>query len=214
MSKKRVLINYVLDMTGSMDTVKDATISGFNEYLNNLKNDPNADYYITLTVFNSKETRTIAVGQPINHFSHWLTKDNYIPNEMTPLYDAVYRAVAEADDWLRVEGRAGHNYNVLCVIQTDGQENYSRQHDSEDVRKLIEEKRGTGYWEFVFLGANQDAWLQSKVMGIAHAMNYQSTPDGTQSLYASVTSSTRNWTGTGDWHDVDPLPVPDIGDKQ
>ena len=37
MPSKEVLINFVLDESGSMETCRDATISGFNEYIESLK---------------------------------------------------------------------------------------------------------------------------------------------------------------------------------
>ena len=53
---------------------------------------------------------------------------------------------------------------------------------TRDVRKLIlsREKRG---WEFIYLGANQDAWAESDRIGITargKTFNYAATPDGTR----------------------------------
>ena len=55
MAKKKVptlVINFVLDETGSMESVRDATISGFNEYVETLKKRPE-DLLFTFTKFNT-----------------------------------------------------------------------------------------------------------------------------------------------------------------
>jgi len=59
--------------------------------------------------------------------------------------------------------KKGHR--ALLVILTDGLEN-SSETSSREVRKLINRKEKAG-WEFIYLGANQDAWAESHKIGLS-----------------------------------------------
>jgi hypothetical protein len=51
------------------------------------------------------------------------------------------------------------------VILTDGAENSSTEYTVRKIKELIEHKRLQG-WRFVFLGANQDAFIAASRIGI------------------------------------------------
>ena len=73
---------------------------------------------------------------------------------------------------------------TLCIdvgplgrsILTDGEENSSREFKKETVRKMIEEQTNVYKWQFVFLGANQDAFAEAGGMGISRAMSANYSP--------------------------------------
>ena len=54
---------------------------------------------------------------------------------------------------------------VIVVILTDGLENASRHWPRTRVLELIAEAEEMG-WQFVFLGANQESWKTSRLLGI------------------------------------------------
>ena len=64
-SKKleNVYVNFVLDETGSMDIVRDSTISGFNEYIKTLKKDAKGPILFTLTKFNSEKITVVVLSR-------------------------------------------------------------------------------------------------------------------------------------------------------
>jgi hypothetical protein len=178
---KKMLVSFVLDETGSMSTFKLQTISGFNEYIDTLKKEKNAkDVLFTLTKFNSEKVDTVYNGSKLEDVVH-LNEDSYRPNALTPLYDAVGRTIHSLEDKV-----TGKKQNVLLVIQTDGQENASKEFTCESIFKLIDEKKKLG-WTFVFLGADQDAWLASSVMGISlgNTLSYA----GAQTISAFTTTA-------------------------
>ena len=55
---------------------------------------------------------------------------------------------------------------VIFAILTDGLENASRRYSLEDVSKKISKRRNKDGWEFLFLGANQDAIATAAQMNI------------------------------------------------
>lgn len=175
---KKTLVCFVLDETGSMQMVKDATISGYNEYVDNLRGEKGLS--MMLTRFN---TAAIKVGnpEPIKKAAK-LDADNYRPAAATPLYDATARAIKEAE--AHQDGKT-----VLCVIMTDGEENSSKEYTKDTLFALVKEKEKEG-WKFAYLGANQDAYAEGFKMGISKdsTMTYdQSKTRGTFTVASTAT---------------------------
>ena len=71
-------------------------------------------------------------------------------------------------------GRAGREERVTLVILTDGQENASREHSRESIRKLLAGRQEDKGWLVLYLGANQDAFVEAAAVGIgaAHSLDY------------------------------------------
>lgn len=110
---------------------------------------------------------------------------------------------SEGGGKLVVEGRGGairhigniHKYarpedvpeHTMFIITTDGMENASRRYDSDQVKRMIEEKKAQG-WEFLFLAANIDAVKTAARVGISQdrAVNYHADSQGTDVVYETV----------------------------
>ena len=120
-----------------------------------------------------------------------LNQTTYMPRGGTPLYDAVGRSIAEVE--------AGNpDGKVVFVIITDGEENSSREFDRDDVFNRIAAKRKAG-WEFVFMGANVDAYASGAAMGIPVASSYQYAADAAsvKGAFAAVSHSTTMYRSGG-----------------
>lgn len=181
--KKKTIVSFILDKSGSMSSCLDATISGYNEYIGTLKADKKSSYDFSLTLFdNFVEARhsSIEIGVVPE-----LNRESYVPNGGTALYDAVIRTVNE------VENKAGKD-KVLCIIMTDGGENASHEYNQKDLFDKVQKLEKTGNWTFVFLGANQDSWATAQKFGFAPAnvANYNASVVGTANAFRSVASNT------------------------
>ena len=157
--KKATFVSFLLDETGSMQSIKDDTVGGFNAYVETLQKG-GADIIFSLVSFNSSVTQKRYVAEPIGKIEP-LTDANYQPRAMTPLIDAsvkIINATAEA-----VQQRHD-DPNVVIVMQTDGQENVSVEYTTTDLAALIKEKEAAG-WQFVFLGAGLDAFAAAREAG-------------------------------------------------
>lgn len=157
---KKMFISFILDETGSMQSVKEATISGFNEYMETLKGGDDAGRVrFTLTKFNSEKVEVVHANVTLDEVAE-LTAETYQPASLTPLYDAIGHTIRT------LEGRlVGKKRNVLVVIQTDGAENASKEFTQKGIFDLIREKKAAD-WTFVFLGADQDAWETGALLGM------------------------------------------------
>jgi Mg-chelatase subunit ChlD len=180
-SETDILINVVLDRSGSMASIKEATIEGFNGFLAEQAKLPGARF--SLTQFDTEGIDHLYINSPVEKVKP-LNGETYVPRGGTPLYDAVGRSIAEVES-------ASPAGKVVFVIITDGEENSSREFSRDDVFNRIAEKRKAG-WEFVFMGANVDAYATGAAMGIAAASSYQYGADaaGVSGAFAAVSHST------------------------
>lgn len=175
-------VHFILDDSASMSVVREATISGFNEYIKTLKNDGNK-YRFTLTKFHHQPTT--GVTQDIQKVPE-LTPDNYQANgDSTALYDAVCYTLNAAKDQNK---RSKH----LVIVMTDGEENSSREHNEQHMKQLKEELEKRGNWTFVFLGANQDSYAKAQRYGYSgqNVSNFNQTFAGTYSVFSNLARST------------------------
>lgn len=175
----RTLIGFVLDESSSMGNVIDPTISGFNEYVETIRKDvKNAS--LALTQFSSFRLEVGAVT-PINDVVP-LTRKTYVPNGMTPLYDAIGATIEQ------VERLATKDDVVIIVVQTDGQENTSKTFTQKQIFDTITDKTKKG-WTFVYLGADQDAWGASQYLGFTQGNTVRYASGHTQAMYTAVASA-------------------------
>ncbi len=165
----QTIVTFLLDRSGSMASVKDATIEAFNAYLDELKKGENITF--SLLQFDTVSLDTTFKNQPVGEVTG-LTHDNFLPRGGTPLIDASVKTIRAVEK--AVAEKPGSK--VVICFQTDGQENSSREHSWSELQDLIKEKTALG-WEFNFLGAGIDAYAQSSMMGLgaAQTMSYDST---------------------------------------
>lgn len=160
-TNRPMMVSIVLDETGSMSSRIPETISGFNEYVGDLKK-LKVPVSVTLTKFNSKKVEVVYADKLIKDVPE-LNNDTYRPDELTPLYDAVGKTITEID-----KKKLGKK-TVLVVIMTDGQENASKEYNQKKIFDLISEKQKKDGWTFVFMGADQDAWKAGQSIGVLYA---------------------------------------------
>lgn len=142
----------IIDESGSMSGKRDETIAAFNQYIAGVREDRSVDN-VHLVTFNSSRIANLYDGVPISDVIS-LGKENYQPRATTPLYDAMGTTLE------RMVGP-----RMFVVVVTDGRENNSTEHDRESIATMIAEKEALG-WDFIFLGADFDAWGQARGLGV------------------------------------------------
>jgi Mg-chelatase subunit ChlD len=164
MHRDSALITFVLDESGSMQSIAQSAREGFNEYLQEqIKGD--GQTWWTLTTFNSRSWTRFAVipGEEVRPLDA-----DYSPNGMTALYDAVGDSLAKTRAFLDSLDSDDRPQDVIIVILTDGMENSSRRWDLRQVARLITDAEDDG-WQFVFLGADLDSRAVAHNMGMRKA---------------------------------------------
>jgi uncharacterized protein YegL len=179
----------VVDMSGSMAGLAADVRGGFNEYVNTLKADTEMQYRLTVTVFDT-EFISLAVDAPLADVPE-LDAVNYSPRGMTALNDAIGKTLAEFD---AKHGKVKKTERVLVVIQTDGQENSSREFTTDHVKALIGEKDKSDRWAFIFLGAGPSAWTSGHAYGLGHStIATNQTGAGTRSTYSGLAMASASY---------------------
>ncbi len=186
-------ITIVLDRSGSMAAVKDDTIGGFNTFLDDQRKVPGSAA-ITLHQFDD-EFETPIKAQDIQAAPH-LTGKTFVPRGNTALLDAIGRAIGETGSRLEVAGD-DRPEKVVFVVITDGHENASHEYNHGKVFEMIDHQRTKYSWEFVFLGANQDAIKVASNLGMstANAINYAANTTGVKAAFAGTSSNLRAFRG-------------------
>jgi hypothetical protein len=179
----RTLVTFLLDETGSMASIKDDTIGGFNSYLDTLKAS-RTPIDFTLIKFDSNRLEKVCVATPVKEVAG-LTPQTYRPGASTPLIDAAYKTIKAVEKSLN-----GATPKVVVCIQTDGHENASTEHTWDELNALIKEKTGQG-WQFNFLGTGIDAYDTGRRMGVAAEGTIASALDSrsVRASYAAVADS-------------------------
>lgn len=187
-AKDGLAVGFCLDESASMMSCFDETISGFNEYVDGLRGQE-GDTFLSLTMFSSdgfasrssKATyRPFCEAAPIASVDR-LSEMNYRPDGNTPLYDAIGHTINRLAAQLDGMKKKARPEAVLFVIQTDGEENSSREFTQAAIRDLIAEKEKAG-WRFMYLGADQDE-MQAERAATAMGVN-----TGASMAYASPTA--------------------------
>ncbi|MBV5329341.1 MAG: hypothetical protein JZU65_17255 [Chlorobium sp.] len=80
---------------------------------------------------------------------------------------------------------------VIFVILTDGEENNSTEFPSARVKAIIQQQTEVYNWDFVFLGANQDAMYAGSSMGIHanNSMSYEADRAGATHAFRSISDN-------------------------
>ena len=160
--KTKVLVNFIQDRSGSMQTIWDETLNGFKEFVKELQTKgpaENIDYLFSLTTFDTVIDMPLK-AVPIAD----VTLDalaSYGPRGATAIYDAVGKTIDAT-----MQAKDDTITKVVCVIVTDGQENSSREWTKDAIHKAIEAKLNLGNWTFTYLGTQPETWDEASSIGV------------------------------------------------
>ena len=157
-------IAVILDRSGSMVSVVDATISGFNEFVHSQKLEP-GQANLKLVQFDDQYEEVF--DKPLSEVP-LLDHETFVPSGWTALHDAIGRTIKVLDNELTRMPEAERPAKVLMLILTDGEENRSTEFTREQIADMVKEQQEKSSWNFVFLGANQDAVLTASGFNIPH----------------------------------------------
>jgi hypothetical protein len=176
---------FILDRSGSMGSVAGAAIEGFNHFLHAQQAAP-GQARLTLVLFDD-EYLMPAASWPVAEVLP-LDRTTYVPRNSTALLDAIGRTIDELGARLAALPDAERPGKVIIAILTDGLENASQRYTWGDVAARIRHQTQVYQWEFLFLGANQDAIATAAQLQIAttNAASFRSDAIGHRSSSAAI----------------------------
>ena len=89
-------ITVILDRTGSMDSIRDDVIGGYNAFLAKNQAAP-GHATLTLVQFDSQDPYEVLQADTDLATVPPLTREQYVPRASTPLYDAIGRGILELE---------------------------------------------------------------------------------------------------------------------
>ncbi|MBR5741474.1 MAG: VWA domain-containing protein, partial [Firmicutes bacterium] len=175
---------FILDKSGSMSGLEDDTIGGFNSVVEQQRA-VDGTVLVSCVMF-SNDSQVVYDRVPIEKIEK-MTREQYRVGGCTALVDAMGDAIhhiSNVHKYARPEDRPA---TTMFVVMTDGLENASNHRTSDEVKKMISEKRELG-WDFMFLGANFDAVETAKQYGIPemNSVRYKSDGIGTAKAFGAV----------------------------
>lgn len=176
MKKNQTELVFILDKSGSMWSLSDDTIGGYNALLKQNKI-MEGEALVSTVLFNHK-SQVLRDRVPIEDVAP-LTSRDYVPSGCTALLDAVGGAIHYHEHVQRILPPELRPEHTLFCITTDGLENASKEYGYARVKHMISAAQERG-WEFMFLGANIDVAKEADRLGIREdrAMPYEPTSDG------------------------------------
>ena len=165
----------IIDNSGSMSSLRDDVIGGYNTLIEEQKKEGNVQ--VTTVFFNHQisfvhESVDIDTIKPIDGRS-------YAPSGCTALLDAIGDSIAFIKNKHAKLKVVELPKNVIFSIMTDGLENSSREYSYSQIKRMIELQEKSG-WVFLFQAANIDVEQEAERLGVKkeNAMSFEADSEG------------------------------------
>jgi len=163
---------FLLDRSGSMQTIVDDTVGGFDAFIaeqRRVTEGGPGECRVTLAQFDDHYEEVYA-DRPIADVPSLVLQ----PRGTTALLDSIARLVMDAGQRLAALPEDQRPGTVVVGIMTDGMENASREWAHPQIKQLIETQTRDYQWQFLYLGADQDAIEVGMSIGVGagHAVTY------------------------------------------
>lgn len=177
----------VLDRSGSMQSVANDAIGGYNNFLADQrkgKDKATISGYLFDDKFEKLYDGKVLDIKDVPD----LTNKEFIPRNSTALLDAIGKAVNE---YKASDTKAD---KVLMIIVTDGEENASREFSRKDIADIISFQKKNG-WQFLFLCSTENALTTSQALNISanNTFQFANTSLGHQELSAKISFASSNY---------------------
>ena len=178
-------ITIILDRSGSMESIKSATIEGFNSFLKDQKGDE-LKSLVSFVQFDDVY-EIVYEGKDMDKVQY-LNLDAFQPRGLTALLDAIGTTINATKKRIKQIPKKERPENVLVAIITDGMENASTKYTRSEIFKKIRKREEKNGWKFIFIAANQDAIYEASKFGIKReqALQFSADKDGMKDAMYSL----------------------------
>lgn len=194
MKKNLTYLIFVVDRSGSMSTIARDMIGGYNTFIKTQKDAKLGDCKVFFYQFDT-QYEAVYEGTDLNAVPE-LTDKTFIPRGGTALYSSLGKTINSIGKRLSDMPEDERPERVLFITITDGYHNSilegeDKQYDAKEVKEMIVHQTEKYGWDFVYIGANQDAWAIGDAMGIAGntKFNYVASAAGTAYMFDTLTRS-------------------------
>jgi len=144
-------IEFLLDRSGSMNSIRTDVEGGFDAFVADQASHAGR-CTVSLTQFDD-EYEQVFTAIDVREVAPL----DLQPRGSTAMLDAIGRSIIALGDRLAALPEAERPGTVIFAIMTDGLENASKEFDYPAVKALITRQERDYNWQFLYLGADQDA---------------------------------------------------------
>ena len=173
---------FLLDRSGSMQSIREDTVGGFDAFIAEQRSHP-GECRVTLAQFDDRY-EVVYSDLPIEQVPGLELQ----PRGMTALLDAIGRLITDAGTRLAALPESERPGTVIVGIMTDGHENSSKEWTHAGVKALIQQQTETYSWEFLYMGADQDAIEVGTSLGVPAARSVRYSRDSSVAAMASTSA--------------------------
>lgn len=203
-------ISFLLDNSGSMASRRKNTIEAFNNFLESQKKLPGKltfslyEFQLEHDAMNPHNLYFYGIqkgsAKPIYEFADGekvplINEETYVCDTSTPLVDTYVNMIDRTGSILAAMPEATRPERVMLVSLTDGEENASYRFTKAQLKTKIEHQTATYKWDFVYLGANQDAIAEAASLGIQASKTMNFTTSKMGAVTDSMSLYTANFRG-------------------
>ena len=185
------LVVLVVDRSGSMANIREDMEGGINELL---KAQREVSGRAVVSVYRFDDVvETVEEMKAIGEVGRFVLE----PRGSTALFDSAGFAIDRTGFLLSEMEEGARPGKVIVVMVTDGMENSSKRVTREGLLKRITRQRETYHWEFIYMGANQDAIAVGASIGVDEkfSMSYAATPGQVRSMNSKLSAQVRHMRG-------------------
>ena len=150
---------FLLDRSGSMQSIKSDVVGGFDAFVAEQRAGE-GECAATLAQFDEMY-EVVYQGIPLNE----VPSLDLRPRGGTALLDAMGKLITDTATELNALSDDANPGTVVVAIMTDGMENSSREWTQPAIKALVEQQTSAG-WEFLYMGADQDAVEVGRGLGV------------------------------------------------
>jgi hypothetical protein len=193
--QKKVYDVICLDRSGSMKSIINPTITGFNEYVETIKEageKAGVQSFVTLIQFNGK-VEVLFKNESVDKLEK-LTTESYIPKGNTALNDSISVAIDILTE--AVGEKDNENVDVTLTIISDGAENSSSDYPgygNKEIAQLIKDCKENRKWTINFVGAGNamqvNSYASSLNIGATNTLNYSADIRGATMAFSKMSAS-------------------------
>ena len=184
----------IVDESGSMSHLREATVSGVNETINTIRSAQTEfaatqEHLLTLVTFDSRSNapmvRTVIDTKPIADVAAF---SNYSPFGSTPLYDALGQSITALYNKIKDNKDA----TAVVTVLTDGEENASHEWSAAALRTLIDKLKNEG-WSFSYMGSAHNVKAVSDLLSIENVVEFSHDKQGAENTWDRESASRRKY---------------------
>lgn len=178
---------FLLDRSGSMQSIKADIVGGFEAFIAEQRAGEGA-CTATLAQFDS-EYEVVYHGidlAQVPPLALW-------PRGRTALHDSMGKLITDTVAEITRLAEADRPGTVVVAIMTDGMENASHEWRRHDIRALVEQQTNESGWEFLYMGADQDAVEVGRGLGVKEGQAITYARGKSREAMAAVSGNVRGY---------------------